>query len=71
MWSIDGFNNYATMHIVTRKNSVSIKNKIREDLMEHGISHVTIELEKETEKCENKSCSVCSSHSNKHHHHTH
>lgn len=71
IWSIDGSSNYATMHVVAKKNSVSIKNKIREELMEHGISHVTIELEKETESCESKSCSVCRNHSTKHQHHKH
>ena len=52
IWSIDGYNNFATMHVVVNKNSKIIKDKRREKLMEHGISHVTSELETENEKCD-------------------
>ena len=71
IWSIDGYTNYATMHIVVKGNSNNIKNNIRDELMEHGISHVTIELEKENEKCGNEQCTVIHKNINKHHHHHH
>lgn len=69
IWSIDGYNNFATMHVVVNKNSKIIKDKIREELMEHGISHVTIELETENEKCESDTCQISSSLHHHHHHH--
>lgn len=69
IWSIDGYNNFATMHVVVNKNSKIIKDKIREKLMEHGISHVTIELETENEKCESDRCQISSSLPHHHHHH--
>ncbi|MBQ8902001.1 MAG: cation transporter [Bacilli bacterium] len=69
IWSIDGYNNFATMHVVVKKNSKIIKDKIREELMEHGISHVTIELENENEKCESNKCQISSSSPHHHHHH--
>jgi len=72
IWSIDGYNNYATMHVVIDKNKDNIKNSIREELSEHGISHVTIELETEDEKCKDKKCHThneCATHRHSHHHH--
>lgn len=69
IWSIDGYNNYATMHIVVEKESKNIKEKIKEELEEHGISHVTIEIEDKKEKCRDKTCKVKHTESNNHHHH--
>ena len=69
IWSIDGYSNYATMHVVINGESSNIKNKIREELKEHGISHVTIELETENEVCEEVECEVDNSHEHGHHHH--
>ena len=56
VWSIDGVNNYATMHVVAENSSV--KNKVKEEMMEHGISHTTIELESKNEKCDSDSCKI-------------
>lgn len=68
--SIDGFNNYATMHIVVDGDYKQIKDKIKEELEEHGIAHTTIEFEGEDEKCKSEKCEVKkSSHSHHHHHH--
>ena len=40
VWSIDGYNNYATMHIVTKSNNIKeVKNKVRHELKEHNICH--------------------------------
>jgi len=58
IWSIDGQNNYATMHVVTDGNNSSVKQEIRKELYDHGISHVTLELEDEKEKCKDDECHV-------------
>ena len=71
IWSIDGYNNYATMHIVVEKESKNIKEKIKEELEEHGISHVTIEIEDKKEKCRDKTCKVKHTEINNNHHHHH
>lgn len=71
VWSIDGYNNYATMHIVTDDESGSIKEKIREELEEFHICHVTLELEKPGEHCHHEQCSVGHSEDHGHHHHHH
>ncbi|MDO5555434.1 MAG: cation diffusion facilitator family transporter [Clostridia bacterium] len=55
VWSIDGFNNYATMHIVSKSQEIDkIKHEIREELEGHNICHSI--LETETEVCEEKEC---------------
>ena len=67
---MDGENHYATMHVVAKGNPHTIKETIRDDLKEHGIFHVTLELEEEGELCLEKACHVdfhaCAGH---HHHH--
>ncbi len=70
IWSMDGFHNYGTMHIVTNEDAHQIKHLIRDELKEHGIEHVTLELEKEDENCHEESCHI---HYEKsaHHHHNH
>ena len=71
VWSIDGYNNYATMHIVTDDESSKIKEKIREELSEHNIGHVTLELEKSDEHCHYEHCHIDHSEKSGHHHHHH
>lgn len=71
IWSMDGHHHYATMHVVTDADAHEIKEKIREELEEHGIGHVTLELEAQGEHCHEKECrtehtAVCGHH---HHHH--
>lgn len=69
VWSIDGYNNYATMHIVTKSDNIKeVKNKIREELEEHGICHAI--LETEDESCEDIECNP-NFHIEKGHHHHH
>ena len=70
-WSIDGQNNYATMHVVANGDFHDIKEKIREELREHGIGHVTLELEEEAEDCHEVHCHIEHMHSSGHHHHHH
>ena len=68
IWSIDGFNNYATMHIVTKSKNISkVKKEIREELMEHNISHAILETEEET--CDDRECHIEINHEAHHHHH--
>lgn len=68
IWSIDGYNNYATMHIVS--NNKNVKEKVKEELKEHGISHATIELEDVNEECHDEECEIdINDHSHHHHHH--
>lgn len=71
LWSMDGQNNFATMHIVTDGDTRKIKEEVRRELKEHGIGHVTLELEIEGEQCQEKEClmerpseSTCGHHHN-------
>ena len=69
--SIDGYNNYATMHAVINGDHFKIKEEIKEELKEHGISHTTIEIEEVNEKCDEENCEVNSDamvHMHGHHH---
>ena len=65
VWSIDGYNNYATLHVVS--DSKDIKKDIRNKLKKLKISHVTIEVESKDEKCLDKNCEI-TTHTHKHHH---
>ncbi|MBO5339566.1 MAG: cation transporter [Oscillospiraceae bacterium] len=71
VWSRDGHSSCATMHIVTDEDPVSVKRKVRAELSEHGIGHVTLELETGTEQCGEECCSVQLSRGGHHHHHHH
>ncbi|MBE6679011.1 MAG: cation transporter [Ruminococcaceae bacterium] len=71
IWSMDNQNNYATMHIVTDEPSHEIKNAVRNELSEHGITHATLELEASGEHCHEKHCHVEYKESSGHHHHHH
>lgn len=70
VWSMDGYKNYATMHIVTKSNNLlEIKKKIREELEEHNICHAILETEEEA--CNDVECNVEFEHESHHHHHHH
>lgn len=71
LWSMDGHNCYATMHVVVDGEHTEIKEKIREELGHHGIAHITLELESAKEICHQKNCAVefNASHAGHHHHH--
>ena len=69
--SIDTQNHYATMHIVTDRPGHIIKEKIREELREHGICHATIELEEPGEHCTEENCIISHFGEGTHHHHHH
>lgn len=74
IWTIDGINNYITLHVVIDENVFSkdlenIKRKIKNELEEHDINHSTIEFE--IEKCRDISCKISDNvkfHDHIHHH---
>ncbi|MBR3888540.1 MAG: cation transporter [Clostridia bacterium] len=76
IWSMDGYHNYATMHLVTQRNFQEVKAEVKKLLSKHNIGHVTIECEMKFEYCPDKVCRIehiesscgCGHH---HHHHGH
>ena len=71
LWSMDGHNHFATLHVVTSVEPHEVKDKIRAELREHGIVHATLELEEEGEHCHEAHCHVDLSECRHHHHHHH
>jgi len=71
IWSLDGSNHFATMHIVTNAEPRTVKEAVRAELEEHGIGHVTLELETQQEHCHLTECHMEGSHHIGHHHHHH
>lgn len=71
IWSMNGTDNYATMHIVTNKDFSMVKKAVKEELKEHGIAHTTLELENPNENCVDKNCTIADSCEHHHHHHHH
>lgn len=68
--SMDGVNNYATMHIVTKASDLKrLKAEVREELAEHNICHAVLETEEEP--CEDLECSPHLHIEGGHHHHHH
>ncbi len=45
VWSMDGYAHCATVHIVASGDTHRVKEGVRKKLTEHGICHVTLELE--------------------------
>ena len=72
IWSMDGYKNAATVHIVTDGDIAAVKKAVREELAEHGISHSTVECERTDEVCPEMNCELHSAdHGHHHHHHGH
>lgn len=72
LWGMDSHMNLATMHVVIdpQKNHANdIKAKIRQELAEHGINHVTIEIENPDDTCDSVNCTVTNQEISHHHHH--
>ncbi len=71
LWSMDGQNHFATLHVVAEGDAHEIKESVRMELEEHGICHATIELEEPGEHCHHTHCHVEAeaSHHGHHHHH--
>ena len=70
IWSMDGYRNAATVHIVTDGDMGTVKKAVREELAEHGISHTTVECERTDEVCPEVNCDF-DDHTQAHHHHHH
>lgn len=73
VWSMDGVNNYATLHVVVTdmKDVSQLKGMIKEELKEHGICHTTIEFEEIGYCCNEMECVIEEHHHTGHHHHHH
>ncbi|MBR0326624.1 MAG: cation transporter, partial [Clostridia bacterium] len=71
VWTIDGMNSYATLHVVTDADSSAVKSAVKEELREHGICHATVELEGQNERCNEECCKPYQHnvHGHCHHHH--
>lgn len=67
IWSIDGFNNYATMHLVSQSDNIKeLKDTVRAELEEYNICHCVLETEDEI--CTDTNCNP-KMHTKHHHHH--
>ena len=66
IWSLDGVNNYATMHVVALQNYDEVKEKVKEEMQEHGICHTTIEIENKI--CDEVECKIKDIEHIHHHH---
>lgn len=79
VWTIDGENAYATLHVVCNGYDEHIKRAVKEELKEHGIVHATVEVEIVGEDCSETECIVdhgedhihTHAHTCPHHHHHH
>ena len=56
IWTTDGENSYATLHVVSMSNQKEIKQAVRDKMNEFKIGHVTIELESKWECCNHRQC---------------
>lgn len=71
IWSFDGFAHNATLHVVSDNELSVIKDAVRKELAEHGITHSTIEIERSDEHCDAHECESKPAHQHRHHHHHH
>ena len=71
LWTLDGYNSYATLHIVTDADPHTIKEEARHALGHLGIRHVTLELEAPGEDCHGEYCHEEMPAYHHHHHHHH
>ena len=69
IWTLDGHNGYATMHIVTDSDGHQVKAQVRQALAQLGIPHATLELEQPGEPCPALTCPHTERHEEAHHHH--
>lgn len=65
----DGVNHIATLHVVTSSDFATVKKAVKEELLEHGISHTTVEMETPEEECEEMHCHPKHAEHSHHHHH--
>lgn len=69
VWSMDGVNHLASMHVVADGDICAIKKEIRTKLKFNKINHVTLEFEEIGTECEHKDCNIEFGSSSHHHHH--
>lgn len=69
LWSVDGQNHCATVHVVTDRTLCDVKKEIRARMAAFGIHHITIEAETSTEPCDEKGCHMEIVRHSQHHHH--
>ncbi len=68
IWSLDGQQNFATLHAVALGDTHEIKQALRCELAKKGVTHVTLELETEGENCQEPSCRIGDGETNSHRH---
>lgn len=70
IWGLDETNVYATMHVITDEKDIKrIKSNVREEMEEHGIKHVTIEIEDSKSACTDQECHIEIASNSLHTHH--
>lgn len=68
VWSMDGYKNYATMHIVS--DDCNVKYLVKKKMIDFGVNHTTVEIEGSNEECSDKLCKNEVIHKH-HHNHNH
>ena len=58
IWSIDGETHCASLHLVLQDFDEKIKREVKEELKEHGISHIVIEMESPIQVCDETVCGI-------------
>ena len=71
VWSMDGQNHYATLHLVVGDDATCVKEQVREALRTFGIVHATLETEQQGEPCCSPKCEKLIHDGCGHHHHHH
>lgn len=73
LWSLDGENSLATLHVITDSAPETVKADIKKRLRECGVGHATVEIETSAEHCVETSCDskMCTRVAHSHHHHHH
>ncbi|MBQ2659866.1 cation transporter [Candidatus Saccharibacteria bacterium] len=66
--SIDGYHNLATLHVVVKEYDPEVKRAVKAALKKCGVEHATIDMELESEACEEEVCEVEFGHHHGHHH---
>ena len=66
--SLDGYKNFATLHIIVKEYDSQIKQRVKEELEEHNIGHSTIEMELVNEGCHDENCDIEADKKQTHHH---
>ena len=69
LFSLDEETAICSLHIVTEEYSDSVKSQVKTTLREHGICHVTVEIETVHETCMEISCEPIKRNHRSHHHH--